>query len=85
MEHKSNELNVLQDSSICEKRKHQERLSILLIELNAMGLVLGAKPEEGVKRIDSSIELSDAEFTKARIHLSNLRFVCVGGCVCDLL
>ncbi len=38
-----------------------------------MGSLLGSKLEDRLYKLDSSADLTDEDFTKARIHLSNLR------------
>ena len=35
--------------------------------------MLGAKSEDRLRPLDSSSEITDEDFTRARIHLSNLR------------
>lgn len=70
---KARELHLLQDSTISERRKNQERLSTLLRDLNDVGVILGTKMEDKLRRMDSSSEFTDEDFTKARIHLSNMR------------
>ena len=70
---KCRELHILQDSTLSEKRKNQERLSTLLRDLNDMGVILGTKMEDQLKQLDSASEFTDEDFTKARIHLSNMR------------
>ena len=73
VESKSHELHILQDSSISEKRKNHERISTIFRDLNDVGTILGTKLEEKLHLLDTSVELTDEEFTKARIHLSNMR------------
>ena len=73
MDSKSRELHILQDSTLSEKRKNQERISTLLRDLNDVGVILGTKMEEKLRQLDSATEFTDEDFTKARIHLSNLR------------
>ncbi len=48
-------------------------LSSLFRELNEVGVVLGAKSEDRLRAVDSSSDITDEDFTRARIHLSNLR------------
>jgi chromosome segregation ATPase len=38
-----------------------------------LGTPQGSKSEERLRAIDSSTEVSEEDFTRARIHLSNLR------------
>lgn len=73
MDSKSRELHILQDSTLSEKRKNQERITTLLRDLNDVGVILGTKMEEKLRKLDSSSEFTDEDFTKARIHLSNMR------------
>ena len=48
-------------------------LSTLFREVNEASSTLGSKSEERLIKVDSSSEVSEEDFTKARIHLSNLR------------
>lgn len=73
MDSKSRELHILQDSTLSEKRKNQERLSTLLRDLNDVGVILGTKMEDKLRQLDAASEFTDEDFTKARIHLSNMR------------
>lgn len=38
-----------------------------------MGVILGTRMEEKLRQLDTSAEFSDEDFTKTRIHLSNMR------------
>ena len=73
MDKKSRELSELKDTTQSQKRKHQELLSTLFHDLNEVSSVLGAKSEDRLRPLDSSSEITDEDFTRARIHLSNLR------------
>lgn len=73
MDNKSRELHILHDTTLSERRKNQERISTLLRDLNDVGVILGTKMEDQLRKLDSSSEFSDEDFTKARIHLSNMR------------
>jgi hypothetical protein len=70
---KSREFHILQDSTLSEKRKNQERITTLLRDLNDVGVILGTKMEEKLQKLDPTTEFTDEDFTKARIHLSNMR------------
>ena len=72
---KSHELDELKDSSHLEKRKTHDMLNTLFREVNeaTSSLVVGSKSEERLRTVDSSMEVSEEDFTRARIHLSNLR------------
>ena len=70
---KSRELSTLKDITQLQTRKQQELLSTLFHDLNEVGSVLGTKSEDRLRPIDSSSEITDEDFTRARIHLSNLR------------
>ena len=51
-------------------------LSTLFREVNEATTSLGtpgSKSEERLRAVDSSTEISEEDFTRARIHLSNLR------------
>ena len=73
---KSHELDELKDSSQLERRKTHDMLSTLFREVNEATSSLGttgSKSEERLRAVDSSAEISEEDFTRARIHLSNLR------------
>ena len=73
---KSHELDELKDSSQLERRKTHDMLSTLFREVNEATSSLGttgSKSEERLRAVDSSMEISEEDFTRARIHLSNLR------------
>lgn len=75
VESKSRELSLLKDSSLSEKRKNLERMSTLFRDLHDVSSILGTDMEDKLKHLDDTTnsELSDEDFTKGRIHLSNLR------------
>ena len=70
---KSHELDEVKDSAQLEKRKTHDMLSTLFREVNEASSLLGSKSEERLRTVDSSSEVSEEDFTRARIHLSNLR------------
>ena len=76
---KSHELDELKDSSQIERRKTNDMLSTLFREVSEATSTLGTPPglgsksEERLRAVDSSTEVSEEDFTRARIHLSNLR------------
>lgn len=73
---KSHELDELKDSAQLERRKTHDMLSTLFREVNEATSSLGttgSKSEERLRAVDSSTEISEEDFTRARIHLSNLR------------
>jgi len=80
---KCRELNELQDSSHTERCRHQERISTLLEEVGHMGSVVGTKMDDSLGKIDPSSEISDEDFTKARILMSNLRYAGRGQATCS--
>lgn len=63
----------MKDHAQLEKRKTLDMLSTLFREVNEATTSLGSKSEERLRTVDSSIEVSEEDFTRARIHLSNLR------------
>ncbi|XP_064401804.1 kinesin heavy chain-like isoform X2 [Halichondria panicea] len=71
MEQKTQELNSLKDVSTTESRKNKERLSSLFSDLREIGTVLG---NHGDLPLESSSDIiTDDDFARVRIHLSNLR------------
>ena len=72
---KSPEIDELKDSSQHERRKTNNMLGTLFRDVNeaTMSLGLGLKSEEGLTAVDSLTDVSEEDFTRARIHLSNLR------------
>ena len=72
MDEKSRELSHVVDSSQSERRRNHERITSLFRDLNEVCSVLGSKSEERLRVVESSSELSEEDFTKARIRLSTL-------------
>ena len=70
---KSHELEEVKDHSTMERRKMTDMLGTLFKEVNEASTLLGSKSEERLRAVDSSTEVSEEDFTRARIHLSNLR------------
>lgn len=73
---KSHELDELKDSAQLERRKTHDMLSTLFREVNeatSSPRTTGSKSEERLRAVNSSMEISEEDFTRARIHLSNLR------------
>ena len=73
IESKSKELHHLHDTTAAEKRKHQERVTTLFRELHEVGVILGTKLDDQLRKVDPTADLTDEDYTKARIHVSNLR------------
>lgn len=70
---KSHELDEVKGNAQLERRKVHDMLSTLFREVNEVSSSLGSKSEERLRPVDSSTEISDEDFTRTRIHLSNLR------------
>lgn len=73
VEQKSHELHTLRDSKSTESRKNKDRLTSLFADLREIGSVLGTKFEERLPHLDSATDISDDDFARIRIHVSNLR------------
>ena len=67
------ELNQLRENSQCEKRRSKELVSSLFRELNEVGSVLGGRLEDRLFLLGGSLDLLEEDFTRAKIHLSNMR------------
>ena len=73
MDVKSHELEEVKDHSLMEKRKMNDMLGTLFREVNEASSLLGSKSEDRLRAVESSTDVSEEDFTRARIHLSNLR------------
>lgn len=73
METRSHELHALKDTRSTESRKNKERLTSLFTDLREIGSVLGTKFDERLPHLESTTDISDDDFARVRIHLSNLR------------
>ena len=73
MEARSHELHTLRDTRSTESRKNKERLTSLFTDLREIGSVLGTKFDERLPHLESTADISDDDFARVRIHLSNLR------------
>ena len=63
----------MKDHAQLERRKTMDMLSTLFREVNEATNSVGSKSDERLRTVDSSMEISEEDFTRARIHLSNLR------------
>lgn len=63
----------MKDHAQLERRKTLDMFSTLFREVNEATTSLGSKSDERLRTVDSSMEISEEDFTRARIHLSNLR------------
>ena len=72
-ERRAKELSDLQDAFQLDKRKNREMIASLLRDVSDVGCVLDGKPEDKLRPVDSLCEITDEDFTRARVHLSNLR------------
>ena len=70
---KSLELEEVKDHSQMEKRKMNDMVGTLFREVNEASSLLGSKSEDRLRAVESSTDVSEEDFTRARIHLSNLR------------
>ena len=72
-ERRAKELSDLQELYLLDKRKNREMITSLLRDVAEASTVLDGRGEDNQGLPDGTYEITDDDFTRARVHLSNLR------------
>lgn len=67
------DIKSLNDKLTSERKRNKHSIVNIFRELSEMGNILGSKSDDRLQAVESHHELTEEDFTRARIHLSNMR------------